>query len=302
MNTWSSYRIFFVGALALHILVAISVFWEHKDAAVAVNKDSGRAPLVELNQSVLPEEQPALQAHSVDEKALTTAVQQLKLERQQAALAEKKHQDALLAQAKAAQQQRLEEQRRVDELKAEAARLALAEKKRAALEQQRLTELAHKQQAEQQQLAALKEEQRQLREKIRHEEQVKAAAKIAAEKAAAEKAVAAKKAMAEKAASQARMAGVIDQYKARIIHAISQQWILPENTDNRLSSQFRIQLSPEGRVLQVSLIRSSGDAVLDRSAQSAIYKASPLPIPHDPQLFKMFRDISLTVRPENIQD
>ncbi len=54
-------------------------------------------------------------------------------------------------------------------------------------------------------------------------------------------------------------------------------------------------------VLEVNLMHSSGDSVLDRSAQTAIYKASPLPVPSDPATFELFRDISLTVRPENVR-
>ena len=95
------------------------------------------------------------------------------------------------------------------------------------------------------------------------------------------------------------MSGEVDKYKALIIDSISRQWILPENANGNLSSQFRIRLAPNGAVLDVNLTRSSGDAILDRSAQSAIYKASPLPVPSDPATFNLFRDISLTVRPEN---
>jgi len=68
-----------------------------------------------------------------------------------------------------------------------------------------------------------------------------------------------------------------------------------------MSSQFRIRLAPDGMVLQVSLTRSSGDPLLDRSAQTAIYKASPLPVPTDAETFNLFRDISLTVRPEQVR-
>ena len=104
---------------------------------------------------------------------------------------------------------------------------------------------------------------------------------------------------AQNAEKNARIAGEVDRYKALIISAISRQWILPDNTQNNLSSQFRIRLAPDGSVLEVSLTRGSGDSVLDHSAQSAIYKASPLPVPADPEAFNTFRDISLTVRPEN---
>lgn len=93
----------------------------------------------------------------------------------------------------------------------------------------------------------------------------------------------------------------MDKYKALIVNAIGRNWILPENVDSTLSSQFRIRLAPDGMVLEVSLTRSSGDPLLDRSAQTAIYKASPLPVPTDPDTFNLFRDISLTVRPEQVR-
>lgn len=97
------------------------------------------------------------------------------------------------------------------------------------------------------------------------------------------------------------MAGEVDKYKAMIVNAIGRHWILPENIDNGLSSQFRIRLAPDGAVIDVTLTRSSGDPILDRSAQTAIFKASPLPVPSDPETFNLFRDISLTVRPENVR-
>lgn len=85
------------------------------------------------------------------------------------------------------------------------------------------------------------------------------------------------------------------------MNAIGRNWILPENVDSSLSSQFRIRLAPDGMVLEVTLTRSSGDPLLDRSAQTAIYKASPLPVPADAETFNLFRDISLTVRPEQVR-
>ena len=42
------------------------------------------------------------------------------------------------------------------------------------------------------------------------------------------------------AQKNAQIAGVVDKYKALIINAISRQWILPDNVNNSLSSQFRI--------------------------------------------------------------
>jgi colicin import membrane protein len=52
-------------------------------------------------------------------------------------------------------------------------------------------------------------------------------------------------------------------------------------------------------VLNIKLLRSSGDAALDYSARTAVLKSAPLPVPSDPQLFEQFRELRLTVRPES---
>ena len=217
---------------------------------------------------------------------------------------------------------------KLQKLKQEAEKLAIARKKQAEEEQKHLKQLAIEKEKQAREVAKLKQQQALLEEKKKKEAkelaQLKSqqkekklqevrekTQKLAEEKAAQEKAVLAeknaqKKAQAaqqarDNAAQRAQMAGEVDKYKAMILDAIGRQWILPENVDNQLSSVFHIRLAPDGGVLEVSLVKSSGDPVLDRSAQTAIYKASPLPVPHDALVFNMFRDINLTVRPENIR-
>ncbi len=63
-----------------------------------------------------------------------------------------------------------------------------------------------------------------------------------------------------------------------------------------------IRLGPGGAVLNVQVSRSSGDPALDSSARAAVFKASPLPVPNDPDLFNQFREIRLTVKPEDVQN
>src|SRR5690606_13878514 len=104
-----------------------------------------------------------------------------------------------------------------------------------------------------------------------HAEQEKIALAHAEEK---KKQAAAQAAAAQSAERQVRIAGEVNKYKALILNSISRNWILPENVNQGLSSQFRIHLAPNGTVLSVTLLRSSGDSLLDRSAQTAIYKAS----------------------------
>lgn len=94
--------------------------------------------------------------------------------------------------------------------------------------------------------------------------------------------------------------GEIDKYKALILQAISQQWIVPEAVKKGLETKLAVRIAPGGAVLSVKIIQTSGDAILDRSAQTAVLKASPLPVPKDLTTFESFRTINLTARPEGI--
>lgn len=94
--------------------------------------------------------------------------------------------------------------------------------------------------------------------------------------------------------------GVVDKYKALILQAISQNWLVPSTVDKKLSAELLIHLAPGGTVLDVQVIKSSGDESLDRSAQAAVFKASPLPVPRESDAFESFRQFVLKVKPENI--
>lgn len=100
---------------------------------------------------------------------------------------------------------------------------------------------------------------------------------------------------------RARLAqGEVNKYKALIIQAISENWIIPTQSDKKLTSELMIRLSPGGTVLDVQVTRSSGDPALDSSARAAVLKASPLPVPRDPEAFQAFKRFVLKVKPENV--
>lgn len=92
----------------------------------------------------------------------------------------------------------------------------------------------------------------------------------------------------------------IDRYKSLIISAISHRWIVPENVKKGLECRLKVRVAPGGVVMDVKLLKASGDAALDHSAKAAIYKASPLPVPKEAALFNEFREFNLTARPEGI--
>ena len=300
-----NYRVAFITALTLHLLLAIFLLMDPSNERPVLKAEArNEAPRNTVVQAKAEEQ--AIKAVSVDSEEVMAKVKQLQAERDHARAVEANRQRQLALQAEAARKQRVLEQKKLENLKAEAEKIAIARKKQAAEEQERLKQLAKQKVVEEKRIAEMKEEQKKL-QKQQDALKIAAAAKEVEDREAKAREL---KAKAQQAAAQqaardiadkARVAGVVDKYKALIINAISQQWILPDNADRRLSSQFRIRLAPNGTVLEVSLLRSSGDSILDRSAQSAIYKASPLPVPNDAATFNLFREISLTVRPENVR-
>lgn len=321
-----------LGSLLFHILVLFLLIYDASSPrAVLMNESKNEPGQIAPRMSSTPAQPEIIKAVSVNSEEVKEVVNRLKQEQQQRQRAEMAHQQQLAREANAARQQRVMEEKRLIQLKDESEKIAIARKKQLEEEQnhlkqlalqkaeesKRLQEMKHeqevlqkKQQEEASKLAVLKQKQaaelarvekaKADKEKADKEKADKEKAAIAAAEASKRQAAAAHQAQLD-AANQARTAGVVDKYKALIIDAISRQWILPDNVDHSLSSQFRIRLAPDGGVLEVSLIRSSGDPILDRSAQTAIYKASPLPVPGDSTTFNLFRDISLTVRPENIR-
>lgn len=312
-----TYRKAFFVAVFFHILIGVMLFAESTNTRPALTKEAINevGEVTPLDDAGKPKQE-IVKAVSVDNQEVVNAVNRLKQERANQIKAEQSRQQALVKQADMARKERLLEQKHLAKLKDESAKIAIARKKEIEEEQKRLKQLAVQKEKETKQIEELKKQQVAIEKKQQQDalklaetkkkqaEQDAKEAKLQADKAQ-EQLAQQQKAAAEKAANdsvqRAKIAGEVDKYKAMIINAISQRWILPDNVDSRLSSQFRIRLAPDGAVMEVSLTRSSGDAILDRSAQTAIYKASPLPVPSDPATFDLFRDISLTVRPENVR-
>ncbi|MFT4057947.1 MAG: cell envelope integrity protein TolA [Legionella sp.] len=321
-----TYRNAFFVAIGLHLFIIVMLLSDNTTKRPVLTPETQNTPGLEQPIAVTLPQQEVVKAVSMDNKQVMETVNRLKEERAQQQRAEMNRQRVLQRQAEAAKQQRIKEQQQIVRLKEEANRIAIARKKQAEEEKKRLKQLTEQKAQEakrieelkkqkeelvkQQQLEAKRLEElnkRKLAEKEKEDklkaERVQAAKEHTEQlaKAEAEKKRQAQVAAAQDAERQARIAGEVDKYKALIVNAISRNWILPENVDSTLSSQFRIRLAPDGAVLEVTLTRSSGDPLLDRSAQTAIYKASPLPVPKDASTFNMFRDISLTVRPEQVR-
>ena len=245
-------------------------------------------------------------------KAEAARVKQL----QQRALAAKKKVQAEAAKVKQLQQRALAAKKKTQ---AEAAKVkqlqqhALAAKKKAQAEKQRLAAMTVKGKAQekQQKAAAQKAQQKLAKVKQQQTQEGQRLAKLAKERQAKEleqrlraeedellsRQMAAEKRQLD-AARRKIIQTEVEKYTALISHAIGQRWILPDNIDRQVSCILLIKLAPGGAVLDVKLVKSSGDEVLDRSATAAVFKASPLPVPGNTDVFNAFREIRLRVRPE----
>lgn len=311
-----SYKNALIAAVSLHLSLAILLFVEPSSHQPPVLELTDHPDLVQSEMSQRAPQQEPIKAVSVDAQEVMKTVNRLKQQQLQQKQAEIARQRNLERQVEQARQARIQEQQHLKNLKDEAEKIAITRKKQLEDEKKHLAEMKKQQQQETEKLALIKKKQ-----EVAKAEAAQADAKREADAkriAEAKRVADAKQKQAAKdhaelerkkqdslkqaamdSEKNARIAGEVDRYKALIISAISRQWILPESTQANLSSQFRIRLAPDGSVLEVTLTRGSGDSVLDHSAQSAIYKASPLPVPTDPAAFNTFRDISLTVRPEN---
>lgn len=91
----------------------------------------------------------------------------------------------------------------------------------------------------------------------------------------------------------------IASYEQAIKAAINLRWIIPSSLQSHdgLHLDVRIRTLPGGEVIDASVTRSSGHAVLDDSAVNAIRKASPLPVPSGSN-YERFRVFTMRMTPD----
>ena len=162
---------------------------------------------------------------------------------------------------------------------------------------------------EQQELERRKEEeakkqksQQQLEVKKKDEEKRKLEKQQTAQEAEANKLAQDKQAIADRLAKQAAsaQAGEVDKYKRMIQDRIRRNIVEPPNLQGNPEVEFDVRLLPGGDVMEgtVRLKRSSGNPAYDQAVERAILKSSPLPLPSDPSIFSMFRELNLKIRPK----
>ena len=128
-------------------------------------------------------------------------------------------------------------------------------------------------------------------EKKRKLEQA-AAKKRKKQRLAKRKAQAARKAREEKEHADAVEAKLeqdrvtISIIEAEIKDKIIDAWIRPMTSKEGLECLIRVKLNSSGNVMHVEVTKTSGDKMFDDSAERAVEKADPLPVPDDRALFR----------------
>ncbi len=195
-----------------------------------------------------------------------------------------------------------EEKQRQDELKK---RRAEEEEKRREVERGRKLE----EEMAREEKDRLAQEEKQLKQRHEQERKAAEAKRLAQEKARkdmealmsaelADDLAAETKGLQQQAAASARMK-LVDEYKARIQAKIKGYVNNPSNLRGKPEAVFRVELLPNGDVIRATLVKGSGQTAYDRAVESAILKASPLPLPADRDAAAAFRDgLEFKFRPD----
>ena len=237
-----------------------------------------------------------------EEKKAIEREKQRKIEAEKQRIAKqekKKKEEAKRKKEEQVKKAKAEEKRKKEaaKKKAEAKKKADAEKKKAEAKKKAA---ADKKKAEARKKAAAekKKKEAERKKKLAEEKKRKAAAekKRKAEAERKRKETAMRKQMeAEQRAARASQA--MSKYVPRIQRKVEGNWAYPPRGPEGCNPTVRVNLAPDGKVISAKIVKSSGDPYCDNSVEKAFLKASPIPIPLDPDLYSEFKTIDFPFRP-----
>lgn len=102
----------------------------------------------------------------------------------------------------------------------------------------------------------------------------------------------------EARAEAARIGEILKTWGQILGEHIGDRWLRPPGLPPGLRCKAQIDILPNGEVVSVKIIQSSGNPAFDASVENAIYKSSPLPLPSDPKAFQ--RTLTPYFTPESL--
>jgi colicin import membrane protein len=176
-----------------------------------------------------------------------------------------------------------------------------AEREKKRLEEARMRaeqEEAAKRKREQEEAARKKREQEEAAKKKREQEEAARKKREEEKRRREEEAAKAEAERARAAALDARQKE-FNKFVAAIQNKIRSRANIPDTVTGKPNVHVRIRILPGGDVLDIQVIRSSGNRAYDTAIERAIRSAQPLPVPPaDSELFPQFRDLILNIEHE----
>ena len=264
---YNGYPISIASAVAFHVMILVLLVWVQSNNRM----DSFELVQPTIVKALFIDENPQVRNQQILERQRVERIEQQRILREEEQFRE---------------QEEVERQRQVQEQR-EREQTVLRDQEE--LERQRAQEA---QQERERQERTRVEQQRELveAERLRQEEEVER------QRQAEEVAVIA----AEAARTEFEL---VQSATALIQQALQQVWNRPPSARNGMRAILRIRMLPTGELLEASITQSSGDSAFDRSAENAVYSASPfaelqnLPI----NVFNTnFRTLTLIFEPEDL--
>ena len=84
----------------------------------------------------------------------------------------------------------------------------------------------------------------------------------------------------------------------RIGAKVRENWNKPLGSMTGLETVISVKVQRTGEVVSVKVVKSSGDDFFDRSAENAVYKASPLPFPDEPRYYEFIKEFNFKFVPD----
>lgn len=100
----------------------------------------------------------------------------------------------------------------------------------------------------------------------------------------------------EEARLAAMNSGALARYQYAIQQRIQRNWVRPASARPGLECVVNVRQLPGGEVVGATIGQCNGDEAVQRSIEAAVFKASPLPEPEDPNLFD--RNLRIIFKPE----
>ena len=263
---YNGYQISIVAAVIFHIILLVVLVW------VQSNNRMDRLELVQptIVKALFIDENPQVRNQEILERQRLERIEQQRVTREEEQFRQQEDE----------RQRLLEEQREMEEV-------ALREQEE--LERQRAQEV-QRERARQESITMEQQREQAEAERRRQDEEAQLQRQVAEDTALA----------AEAARTEFEL---VQSATALIQQALQQVWNRPPSARNGMRVILRIRMLPTGELLEASITQSSGDAAFDRSAENAVYSASPftelqnLPI----SVFnENFRTLSLIFEPEDL--